>query len=43
MKDARTPFDWLSRDPAVVDAFIAAVDEERRLIRLTCPDGLLDL
>ena len=43
VKDARTPFDWLSRDPAVVDAFIAAVDEERRLIRLTCPDGLLDL
>ena len=27
----------------LVDAFIAAVDEERRLIRLTCPDGLLDL
>lgn len=25
IKDARTPFDWLSRDPAVVDAF--AVDE----------------
>ncbi|MFR0868130.1 MAG: serine aminopeptidase domain-containing protein [Adlercreutzia sp.] len=23
MKDARTPFDWLSRDPAVADAFMA--------------------
>lgn len=23
IKDARTPFDWLSRDPAVVDAFAA--------------------
>lgn len=23
VKNARTPFDWLSRDPAVVDAFIA--------------------
>lgn len=23
IKDARTPFDWLSRDPAVADAFMA--------------------
>ena len=27
IKDARTPFDWLSRDPAVADAFMA--DETR--------------
>lgn len=27
----------------LVDAFVEAVDEDARLIRLTCPDGLLDL
>ena len=27
----------------LVDAFIEDVDEDARLIRLACPDGLLDL